>query len=230
MILFIAYHFLFPFWRLITHFGSKTYSKNIYIYINIDILLNSVSRILLLMQGPIRPIAAMLLFTGLLLPVTTVAVWANHVNYDEDDIPSIFKEGGIIKGSQLIIGTDHKDIIVGSLFDDTIFGKKGNDEIQSSEGLDQIFAGQGSDTIQSGLGNDLAFGEEGDDNVIGGNDDDFVDGGSGNDHLYGDFGDDQLIGGSGADYFNCGVGTDEVKDFKPEQGDIMESNCEIVLR
>jgi Ca2+-binding RTX toxin-like protein len=198
-------------------------------------ILNFMSRILLLMQGPIRPIAAMLLFAGLLVPVTTVAVWAEHINddqnsYDEDDIPSILKDGRIIRGTQLIIGTDNRDIIQGSLFDDTIFGKKGSDEIQSSEGLDQIFANQGDDTMQAGLGNDLAFGQGGDDNIIGGVDDDFVDGGSGDDHLYGDFGDDQLLGGSGADYFNCGPGTDEVKDFNPEQGDIMENNCEIILR
>jgi hypothetical protein len=234
MILFIAILFLVSIWRLITHFGSKTYSKNIYIYINIDIVLNSVSMILLLMQGPIRPIAAMLLFTGLLVPVTTVAVWAEHVNdnnnYDKDDIPSIFKEGGIIKGSQLIIGTDDKDIIIGSLLDDTIFAKNADDEIQSSEGQDQVFAGRGSDTIQGGLENDQLFGQEGDDNIVGGPNDDYIDGGSGNDHLFGGFGDDQLKGGSGADYFNCGEDADEVKDFKPEQGDLVEPNCEIVLR
>jgi Ca2+-binding RTX toxin-like protein len=207
-------------------------SKNIYIYINIGILLNSVSRILLLMQGPIIPIAAMLLFAGLLVPVTTVAVWAEHVNdnnnYDKDDIPSIFKEGNIIKGRLLIVGTDDKDFIVGSVSDDTIFAKKANDEIQSSDGMDQVFAAQGSDTIQSGAGNDQVFGEEGDDNIVGGFQDDFVDGGSGNDHLFAGFGDDQLKGGSGADYFNCGEDTDEVKDFKPEQGDLVEPNCEIV--
>ncbi len=184
------------------------------------------------MQGPIIPIAAMLLFAGLLVPVTTVAVWAEHVNdnnnYDKDDIPSIFKEGGIIKGRLLIVGTDDKDFIVGSVSDDTIFAKEGNDEIQSSEGVDQVFAAQGSDTIQSGAGNDQVFGEEGDDNIVGGFQDDFVDGGSGNDHLFAGFGDDQLKGGSGADYFNCGEDTDEVKDFKPEQGDLVEPNCEIV--
>jgi Ca2+-binding RTX toxin-like protein len=186
------------------------------------------------MQGSIRPIAAMLLFTGLLLSVTTVAVWAEHVNdddnYDKDDIPSIFKEGGIIKGASLIIGTDDEDFIVGSGFDDTIFAKEADDEIQSSFGQDQVFAAQGSDTIQSGSGNDQAFGQEGDDNVVGGLDDDFVDGGSGNDHLYGGFGDDQLKGGSGADYFHCGDNIDEVKDYKPEQGDLVEPNCEIVRR
>ena len=186
------------------------------------------------MQGPIRPIAAMLFFTGLLVSVTTVAVWAEHVNdnnsYDKDDIPSIFKEGGIIKGSQLIIGTDDKDFIVGSLLADTIFAKEADDEIQSSEGQDQVFAGPGSDTIQSGSGNDQAFGQEGDDNIVGGLDDDFLDGGSGNDHLYGGFGDDQLKGGSGADYFHCGDNIDEVKDYKPEQGDLVEPNCEIVRR
>jgi Ca2+-binding RTX toxin-like protein len=196
--------------------------------------MNSVSKRFLLMQGPIRPIAAMLVFACLLVPVTTIAVWAEHVNdnnnYDEDDIPSIFKEGRIIKGSQLIIGTDDEDFIVGSFFDDTIFAKEADDEIQSSEGFDQVFAGQGSDTIQSGLGNDQAFGEEGDDNVIGGIDDDLLDGGSGNDHLFAGFGDDQLKGGRGADYFNCGEDIDEVKDFKPEQGDLVEPNCEIVRR
>ena len=88
------------------------------------------------MQGPIIPIAAMLLFAGLLVPVSTVAVWAEHVNdnnnYDKDDIPSIFKEGGIIKGRLLIVGTDDKDFIVGSVSDDTIFAKEGDDEIQSA--------------------------------------------------------------------------------------------------
>ena len=186
------------------------------------------------MQGSIRPIAAMLFFTGLLLSVTTVAVRAEHVsdddNYDKDEIPSIFKEGRIIKGASLIIGTDDEDFIVGSVFDDTIFAKEADDEIQSSFGQDQVFAAQGSDTIQSGSGNDQAFGQEGDDNIVGGLDDDFIDGGSGNDHLYGGFGDDQLKGGSGADYFNCGEDVDEVKDFKPEQGDLVEPNCEIVLR
>jgi Ca2+-binding RTX toxin-like protein len=190
-------------------------------------LLNSVSRILLLMQGSIRPIAATLLFTGLLLSVTTAAVWAEHV---KDDIPSIFKEGRIIKGASLIIGTDDKDIMIGSVFDDTIFAKEDDDEIQSGPGQDQVFAGQGSDTIQSGIGNDQAFGQQGDDNLMGGIDEDFLDGGSGNDHLFGGFGDDQLKGGSGADYFHCGEGIDEVKDYKPEQGDIVEPNCEIVQR
>jgi hypothetical protein len=32
-----------------------------------------------------------------------------------------------------------------------------------------------------------------------------------------------------ADYFNCGEGVDEVKDYNPAQGDIIESNCEIVF-
>jgi Ca2+-binding RTX toxin-like protein len=193
------------------------------------------SRILLLMQGTIRPIAAMLLFTSLLLlSVTTVAVWAGDANdddnFDKDDIPSFYREGNIIKGASLIIGTDDEDFIVGSNFDDTIFAKEADDEIQSNAGQDQIFAAQGSDTIQSGFGSDQAFGQEGDDNVIGGLEDDFLNGGSGNDHLYGGFGDDQLNGGSGADYFNCGDNIDEVEDFKPEQGDLVEANCEIVRR
>jgi Ca2+-binding RTX toxin-like protein len=189
------------------------------------------SMILLLMQGSIKPIAAMFLFASLLVPVTTVAVWATDVNeYDEDDIPSTVKEGNIIEGSLLIIGTDDEDIIFGSYTDDTVFAKEADDEIQSGEGQDQVYAGEGNDIIQSGFERDEAFGEGGNDNIIGGPDGDFLYGGRGHDSLFGGFGDDQLTGGSGPDYFNCGDEIDVVKDFNPEEGDIVDPNCEIVLR
>ena len=55
-----------------------------------------------------------------------------------------------------------------------------------------------------------------------------LDGGPGDDHLFAGFGDDQLKGGPGADYFDCGEGVDEVKDYNPEQGDILGTFCEIV--
>jgi Ca2+-binding RTX toxin-like protein len=56
-------------------------------------------------------------------------------------------------------------------------------------------------------------------------------GGPGDDHLFAGPGDDQLKGNSGADYFNCGdeLDVDEVKDYNPAEGDIIESNCEIVF-
>ena len=148
-------------------------------------------------------------------------------DYDEDDRQDI---GGlhIIRGNGIIIGTDRDDFIVGSFGDDTVIAKEGDDEVQTHSGIDQLYGGDGKDTLQGGLDNDQLFGQAGGDNLVGGIDDDLLVGGSGDDHLFGSFGDDQLRGGSGADYFNCGPDIDEVKDYNPSQGDIIESNCEII--
>ena len=169
--------------------------------------------------------------------IVTNYVWANHGgafntedidrDYDEDDSQDI---GGlsIIRGSGFIVGTNDDDFIVGSFADDTVVAKDGDDEVQTHTGIDQLYGGDGKDTLQGGLDNDQLFGQAGSDNLIGGIDDDLMSGGSGDDHLFGSFGDDQLRGGSGADYFNCGPDIDEVKDYNPSQGDIIESNCEII--
>ena len=57
-------------------------------------------------------------------------------------------------------------------------------------------------------------------------------GGNGNDILIssGDC-DDQLTGGPGADQFTCGLGDDTVRDYNPEEGDIIldKENCEKIL-
>ena len=43
--------------------------------------------------------------------------------------------------------------------------------------------------------------------------------------------DDQLTGGPGADKFTCGPGNDTVRDYNPEEGDVIldKDNCENIL-
>jgi Ca2+-binding RTX toxin-like protein len=162
-------------------------------------------------------------------------VWASQ-SFDTNDIDRDYDEDGtqgiaglyIIRGNGMIIGTDEDDFIVGSFFDDTIVAREGDDEVQSGQGIDQLYGDDGKDSLQGGADNDQIFGQAGSDNLVGGLDDDLLAGGSRDDHLYGGFGDDQLKGGSGADYFNCGPDVDEVKDYNPSEGDILESNCDII--
>jgi Ca2+-binding RTX toxin-like protein len=160
---------------------------------------------------------------------------ASH-GFDTKDIDRDYDEDGtqdiagldIIRGNGMIIGTDEDDFIVGSFFDDTVIAKEGDDEVQAGLGIDQLYGDDGKDSLQGGADNDQIFGQAGSDNLVGGLDDDLLAGGSGDDHLFGGFGDDQLKGGSGADYFNCGPDVDEVKDYNPSEGDILESNCDII--
>ena len=176
--------------------------------------------------------------TGLSSLVINTA-WANHgeSQFDPDhndrereqDAVQELYGLNIIRGKGMIEGTNKGDFIVGSLLADTVIGKDGDDEIQTFLDIDQVYAGDGDDTIQGGLDGDQLFGQNGEDNLVGGLDDDLVVGGPGDDHLFGGLGDDQLKGNKGADYFNCGEDVDEVKDYNPAQGDIIESDCEIVF-
>ena len=175
---------------------------------------------------------------GVLLSPFITITWAGD---DEDDGQWSKNEwdkdslnDDIIYGTGLIFGTNHADFIVGNDVDtgtmtgDVIFAKDGDDEIQSGIFGDQVYGEDGEDTIQAGFGNDQGFGGNGNDNLIVGEDDDYLLGESGDDQLWGWFGDDALRGGSGADFFDCGDGIDEIKDFSAAQGDIRDSNCEIV--
>jgi Ca2+-binding RTX toxin-like protein len=57
-------------------------------------------------------------------------------------------------------------------------------------------------------------------------------GGSGNDTLFSQgMCNDQLTGGLGADKFTCGQGTDTIRDYRPDEGDIVidRQSCEMVL-
>jgi Ca2+-binding RTX toxin-like protein len=197
---------------------------------------------LLLLLFPI----SYLLFTttaiGELLSSPAKTAFADHSNHDqfnpddnererEQDAVQELYGLNIIRGSTMIEGTNRNDFIIGSLFEDTVIAKDGDDEIQTQWEIDQVYAGDGDDSIQGGLEGDQLFGQNGEDNIVGGEDDDLLVGGPGDDHLFGGIGDDQLKGNSGADYFNCGdeLDTDEVKDYNPAEGDIIESNCEIVF-
>ena len=197
---------------------------------------------LLLLLFPI----SYLLFTttaiGELLSSLVKTASADHSNHDqfnpddnererEQDAVQELYGLNIIRGSGMIEGTNRNDFIIGSLFEDTVIAKDGDDEIQTQWEIDQVYAGDGDDSIQGGLEGDQLFGQNGEDNIVGGEDDDLLVGGPGDDHLFGGIGDDQLKGNSGADYFNCGdeLDTDEVKDYNPAEGDIIESNCEIVF-
>lgn len=164
---------------------------------------------------------------------------SNHDQFDPDDDEREREQDAvqelyglnIIRGKGMIEGTNKADFIIGSLFADTVIAKDGDDEIQTLYEIDQVYAGDGDDTIQGGLEGDQLFGQNGEDNIAGGVDDDLLVGGPGDDHLFGGPGDDQLKGNKGADYFNCGdeLDVDEVKDYNPAEGDIIESNCEIVF-
>jgi Ca2+-binding RTX toxin-like protein len=177
--------------------------------------------------------------TGELLTAVTRAAWADHGNNhfdpehndlerDKDAVQDLYGLN-IIRGEGMIEGTNSDDFIVGSLTADSVIARDGNDEIQTFLDIDQVYGGDGDDTIQGGTDGDQLFGQNGEDNVAGGTEDDLVVGGPGDDHLFGGPGDDQLKGNSGADFFDCGDDIDEVKDYNPAQGDILESNCEIVF-
>ena len=177
---------------------------------------------------------------GVFSPFVTI-VWASGDDNGDDDNDQWSKnewdkdslDDDIIYGNGLIFGTNHADFIISQHDDaihtgDVIFAKDGDDEIQSGPWGDQAYGEDGEDTIQTGFGNDQAFGGSGNDNLIGGSDNDYLLGESGDDHLWGWNGDDALRGGSGADFFDCGEGIDEIKDFSVAQGDVRQSNCEIV--
>jgi Ca2+-binding RTX toxin-like protein len=198
----------------------------------------------------IAPLPPLLVFTIVFMVITITdlgelsslvinTAWANHgqSQFDPDHNDREIEEDAvqelyglnIIRGEGMIEGTNKDDFIVGSLLADSVLGRDGNDEIQTFLEIDQVYAGDGDDTIQGGADGDQLFGQNGEDNIIGGFEDDLVVGGPGDDHLFGGAGDDQLKGNSGADFFNCGDDIDEVKDYNPAQGDIIESDCEIVF-
>lgn len=127
--------------------------------------------------------------------------------------PNNFSSFNTIDQSGLMDTTSSNDSLGGNNSAGGVFmyGNYGNDEIH---GTDE------SDHLTGGPGNDIIYGYGGGD---------YIEGGEGNDTLYGGDGDDVLVGGTGADYFDCGEGYDIVEDFHPEEGDVVLSNCEVLL-
>ena len=69
-------------------------------------------------------------------------------------------------------------------------------------------------TVNSGIGAGV------NDELVGGGGKDLPSGGNGN---------DELTGGIGQDRFGCGSGKEKIINFKPIEGDIESTNCELVL-
>ncbi len=93
-------------------------------------------------------------------------------------------------GSDVIVGSNEKDIIRGSGGNDTICALDGDDEIHGGAGSDTLFGGEGNDTLHGGKGHDLLKGNHGDDTL---------NGNAGHDELYGSKGTDTANGHGGSD-------------------------------
>jgi hypothetical protein len=90
--------------------------------------------------------------------------------------------------SQVIRGTDHRDVIL------------------AKGGADRIFTGDGNDIICAGPGNDVIEGGDGKDRIFGS---------GGNDTLRGGPGHDRLVGGGGLDGCYPAAGNDRMIDCEP---------------
>lgn len=85
----------------------------------------------------------------------------------------------------------------------------------------QVYTGDGNDTIRLGNGNDYAISSGGEDVFEGRGGNDTLIGGSGADTFDGGDGNDVLQGGGGADTFFFSAGADSIRDFNPDDGDIL---------
>lgn len=151
-------------------------------------------------------------------------------------------------------GDETDDDITGNNNNNIIYGWTGSDYLRGMGGDDIIFGGEGADTIIGDLSSEV-FNETkyGKDVLIGGLNDDILVGYKGNDEFYGGEGDDWLrdfastdskdvnkffgengndllVGGSAKDIFQCGDGMDVVVNLNTTQGDISESDCEVVIK
>ena len=126
-------------------------------------------------------------------------------------------------------------------------GTAASDVITGSDRRDVVFAGNGFDNVRTGFGNDelrgeagdesggdraLLFGDEGDDRIFGGFGDDKMEGEEGNDTLVGGPDDDFIDAAAGespgsVDTVNCGTGVDEVLANASDQ---VAADCEQVRR
>lgn len=146
-------------------------------------------------------------------------------------------------GDDKFAGKGADDVIRGGAGDDFLRGSEGNDHLLGDEGDDKFLGGGGDDRIEGGPGNDHVGGGDGDDYLFGGPGDDYLYGGPGKDHLEGGGGKDTLrgeegvdllVGGPEADIFEfwldssltddagSGQAVDKVKDFNPDEGDVLD--------
>ncbi|MGY1987475.1 ExeM/NucH family extracellular endonuclease [Blastococcus sp. SYSU DS0669] len=104
----------------------------------------------------------------------------------------------------LVLGIDLEERCQGLL--PTIRGTDGSDVLSGTNGRDVIMGLGGDDEIRGGNGDDVVCGGAGDDRIAGENGDDVLSGGFGDDRLDGGNGSDVLIGGPGTDRLDQGRG------------------------
>lgn len=110
--------------------------------------------------------------------------------------------------SDMVVGSDRKDIMRGLSEGDYLDGKSAGDKIFGKGGNDTLFGGAGRDVLIGGKGSDVLSGGVGRDKMIGGKGRDTIDGGAWDDSIYGGTGQDSLTGGSGKDEIRGGAGKD----------------------
>jgi Ca2+-binding RTX toxin-like protein len=91
------------------------------------------------------------------------------------------------------------DVLFGSDVKDVLYGLGGNDTIRAGAGADTIFGDDKFGFPSSDAGND---------EIYAGRDNDWIYAGAGDDTVYGESGNDTITGGAGADVLNGGSGTD----------------------
>ena len=131
-------------------------------------------------------------------------------------------------GSDILKGTNQRDIIIGYGGEDIIDSGAGDDCVSGNAGNDSIKLGAGNDVGDGGMGNDQIDAGAGDDIVHGGSGNDRLEAGDGNDFVYGEDGDDVLTGANGNDTLDGGPGSDRTNGSNGIDICIAETktNCE----
>ena len=99
--------------------------------------------------------------------------------------------------SGMVVGGDGDDLLIGCTRGEVLKGGRDDDRIKAGSGDDRVLGQQGDDFIDAGAGDDL---------VIGGR------------------GNNTALGGAGGDTFRLskGKGVTVIKDFSPEDGDVLD--------
>ena len=101
--------------------------------------------------------------------------------------------------SNVLTGTDQRDVILGRAGDDMIRALAGGDRVRGGAGDDALNGNRGRDFITGGLGNDEISGGHGRDLIGGGKGDDALSGGPRADIIFANRGRDGSNGGEGND-------------------------------
>ena len=123
------------------------------------------------------------------------------------------EETDIFEMAEINNGTADTDLMYGSDFRNVMNGDEGDDKLWGKAESDSLDGGAGDDELYGGTENDTLMGGDGNDKLIGGEGDDVLQGGAGTDHMWGgSYGG----GDSGADTFVVapGGGKDLIHDFE----------------